>query len=87
MLQEIKIPVVGASGCEAAKKSDLPRSSAHRRRSFRTQLENPDVRNESPWGDMWRHDFWGQDITDAESHKSFRPLTTLTYRFVCLDPR
>ena len=25
------------------------------------------------------HDFWGQNITNADSHKSYRPLTTLTY--------
>ncbi|CAM9432105.1 unnamed protein product, partial [Hapterophycus canaliculatus] len=41
---------------------------------------NRDVWTDSPWGDMWRHDFWGQKIASAESHKSFRPLTTLTYR-------
>eukprot|EP00752_Nemacystus_decipiens_P009157 g8179.t1 len=29
---------------------------------------------------MWRHDFWGQQMTDPASHKSFRPLTTLSYR-------
>lgn len=26
------------------------------------------------------HDFWGQDISKADSHKSYRPLTTLTFR-------
>lgn len=25
-------------------------------------------------------DFWGQDITLPDSHKSYRPLTVLTYR-------
>ena len=25
------------------------------------------------------HDFWGQNITNADSHKSYRPLTTFTY--------
>ncbi|KAM9953792.1 hypothetical protein ACTFIR_008886 [Dictyostelium discoideum] len=27
------------------------------------------------------HDFWGQDITKTDSHKSYRPLTTLSFRF------
>lgn len=26
------------------------------------------------------HDFWGTDLSDPVSHKSYRPLTTLTYR-------
>ena len=26
------------------------------------------------------HDFWGQDIKLFDSHKSFRPLTVLTFR-------
>ncbi|CAM9863325.1 unnamed protein product, partial [Pylaiella littoralis] len=43
-------------------------------------MGNRDVWTDSPWGDMWRHDFWGQEMTHLESHKSFRPLTTLTYR-------
>ncbi|CAM9299607.1 unnamed protein product, partial [Choristocarpus tenellus] len=43
-------------------------------------LDNPDVRTDAPWRDMWRHDFWGQEMGDPESHKSYRPLTTLTYR-------
>ena len=30
---------------------------------------------------VWRRDFWGyQDMVDPRSHKSFRPLTSLTYR-------
>lgn len=44
------------------------------------QMGNRDVWTGSPWGDMWRHDFWGQKMTAAGSHKSFRPLTTLTFR-------
>lgn len=26
-----------------------------------------------------KHDFWGQNISDDKSHKSFRPLVTFTY--------
>lgn len=44
------------------------------------QVGNRDVWTDSSWGDMWRHDFWGQQMTDPASHKSFRPLTTLSYR-------
>lgn len=29
---------------------------------------------------LWRHDFWGADIESHASHKSFRPLTVLTFR-------
>lgn len=28
----------------------------------------------------FHHDFWGQDIKLMDSHKSYRPVTTLTYR-------
>ncbi len=29
---------------------------------------------------LFSHDFWGQDITLFDSHKSYRPLTVLTFR-------
>lgn len=29
--------------------------------------------------ELWRRDFWGQPIGSNFSHKSFRPLTTLTF--------
>eukprot|EP00727_Mastigamoeba_balamuthi_P005370 m51a1_g14831 hypothetical protein (658) ;mRNA; r:689112-692071 len=32
------------------------------------------------WG-VWRTDFWGTDIKHPGSHKSFRPITTLTFRW------
>jgi hypothetical protein len=38
------------------------------------------VRGFNKIGDILHHDFWGQDITLADSHKSFRPITTLTFR-------
>jgi hypothetical protein len=34
-------------------------------------------------GDVFLHDFWGDDIQSNVSHKSYRPLTVLTFRFVC----
>lgn len=46
------------------------------------QVGNRDVWTDSPWGDMWRHDFWGQKMAVAGSHKSFRPLTTFTFRYL-----
>ena len=30
--------------------------------------------------EFWSHDFWGQPLTSLRSHKSWRPLTILTYR-------
>ena len=41
-------------------------------------VNNDDVRG-STW-DMWRHDFWGRNMSSSLSHKSYRPLTTLTFR-------
>ena len=43
-------------------------------------VKNPDVNPAAPLSDLLRHDFWGQDITSNNSHKSFRPLTTLTFK-------
>ena len=42
-------------------------------------IGNNDVQNGNLL-DIWRHDFWGQDITLTDSHKSYRPLTVLSYR-------
>lgn len=44
--------------------------------------ENADVMGaDLAWGDLlWRHDFWGQDLARSDSHKSWRPLTTLSFR-------
>lgn len=36
--------------------------------------------NPGPWTDVFRHDFWGTNILNPNSHKSYRPLTTLTFR-------
>lgn len=29
--------------------------------------------------DLWHHDFWGGEMTSTTSHKSYRPLTVLTF--------
>ena len=42
---------------------------------------NPIVRGSSPFRDLWTHDFWGRlPVKDTKSMKSYRPLTTLTFR-------
>ncbi|XP_035412975.1 protein O-mannosyl-transferase TMTC4 isoform X3 [Cygnus atratus] len=39
-----------------------------------------DLRAETPLGDLWHHDFWGSKLSSNTSHKSYRPLTVLTFR-------
>jgi len=47
----------------------------------RAILTNKDVlQQETPWRDIWRDDFWGTPLTHSGSHKSFRPLTILSFR-------
>lgn len=41
---------------------------------------NADVRSDTPIGNIFINDFWGRNLKDAKSHKSFRPLCTLTFR-------
>ncbi|XP_059622180.1 protein O-mannosyl-transferase TMTC4 [Phlebotomus argentipes] len=43
-------------------------------------VKNWDVTGKASVQDIFRHDFWGYNITDASSHKSYRPLTILTFR-------
>ena len=40
-----------------------------------------DTRKTSFWG-LFVHDFWGGTMSRRESHKSYRPLTVLTYRYL-----
>lgn len=43
--------------------------------------DNADVTNMSaPLTDLLKNDFWGTPMTSSRSHKSWRPLTVLTYR-------
>ena len=45
-------------------------------------VKNPDVVDPSvPWRAALTHDFWGRPLTISNSHQSFRPLTTWSYRF------
>ena len=43
-------------------------------------LNNKDVRMETKLFSLFKHDFWGENITSATSHKSYRPLTVVTFR-------
>ncbi|KAL7574938.1 hypothetical protein ACA910_010762 [Epithemia clementina (nom. ined.)] len=41
---------------------------------------NPVVNGKAPWTDAFRRDFWGTPMTNIQSHKSFRPITTLSFK-------
>ncbi|XP_015794954.1 transmembrane and TPR repeat-containing protein 2 [Tetranychus urticae] len=41
---------------------------------------NQDVHMETPWTNLFYNDFWGTPLTHSGSHKSYRPLTVLTFR-------
>ncbi|XP_054722194.1 protein O-mannosyl-transferase TMTC1-like isoform X2 [Uloborus diversus] len=41
---------------------------------------NPDVIGKAPVKDIFYNDFWGKPMSDPTSHKSYRPLTVLTFR-------
>ncbi|XP_059985109.1 protein O-mannosyl-transferase TMTC4 isoform X1 [Lagenorhynchus albirostris] len=45
--------------------------------------ETRDLRAETPLGDLWHHDFWGNQLSSNTSHKSYRPLTVLVFRMNC----
>ncbi|XP_046370220.2 protein O-mannosyl-transferase TMTC4-like [Haliotis rufescens] len=42
--------------------------------------KNRDILPETPLTAVFAHDFWGQ-LLDEKSHKSYRPLTVMTYRW------
>lgn len=43
-------------------------------------LKNKDLRPTTTWSGLLFHDFWGTDIGNPTSHKSYRPLCVATYR-------
>jgi protein O-mannosyl-transferase len=43
-------------------------------------VKNVVVNGHVHWREAWKRDFWGVEMTTAQSHKSFRPVTTLTLR-------
>ena len=42
--------------------------------------ENPDATGRAPIQRLFWDDFWGKPMCDNTSHKSYRPLTVLTFR-------
>ncbi|XP_061891992.1 protein O-mannosyl-transferase TMTC2 [Entelurus aequoreus] len=42
---------------------------------------NQDLLPETPWINIFYDDFWGTLLTHSGSHKSYRPLCTLSFRF------
>ncbi len=43
--------------------------------------DNKDLRDHVSPLQLWSHDFWGAPIHSERSHKSYRPLTVLTFRW------
>ena len=43
-------------------------------------VNNPDVGPHAPLIGMLSHDFWGKPLEKEDSHKSYRPLTVLSFR-------
>ncbi len=43
-------------------------------------LQNPDMDTAASWRGIFLHDFWGQPMNVPDSHKSYRPLTTLSLK-------
>lgn len=41
---------------------------------------NKDLKPETPLLSLFHHDFWGRKLDSKTSHKSYRPLTVLTFR-------
>ncbi len=48
-------------------------------------VRNKDVTDGSLFGALWQHDFWGREISDVKSHKSYRPIVTVSFRCVRLQ--
>ena len=42
--------------------------------------DNQDLRPNTSWSNLLRHDFWGTNISDKDSHKSYRPLCVASFR-------
>ncbi|XP_065190275.1 protein O-mannosyl-transferase TMTC3-like [Sycon ciliatum] len=43
-------------------------------------VRNKDLRSSTPWTTLLQNDFWGTPMWKEGSHKSYRPLTVLTFR-------
>eukprot|EP00794_Sanderia_malayensis_P020407 gene20407-22420_t len=44
-------------------------------------VDNKDLRPETPLTTLFRNDFWGKPMQDNTSHKSYRPICVLSFRF------
>jgi hypothetical protein len=44
--------------------------------------QNQDVLALTTFGQLFANDFWGVSMADSNSHKSYRPLTVLSFRSV-----
>ena len=44
-------------------------------------IGNADITGASSTWDIWKHDFWGKSMSSKTSHKSYRPLTVLSFRW------
>lgn len=47
-------------------------------------VHNVDVQPEIPLRRIFQDDFWGTELQSESSHKSYRPLTTLTFKLNCM---
>ncbi len=47
----------------------------------RAILKNPDLQSDTPKINLFYNDFWGTPLTHSGSHKSYRPLCVLTFRY------
>lgn len=45
-------------------------------------INNEDLKPETPISHLLYNDFWGTRLTHNASHKSYRPLTVLSFRLV-----
>lgn len=43
-------------------------------------VNNKDLKPTTPFSNIWRNDFWGSNLSSNSSHKSYRPLTVMTFR-------
>ncbi|GIY68311.1 protein O-mannosyl-transferase TMTC4 [Caerostris extrusa] len=43
-------------------------------------INNFDLKPDTPLSNIFKNDFWGTKLTHNSSHKSYRPLTVLTFR-------
>ncbi|XP_075210091.1 protein O-mannosyl-transferase TMTC4-like [Lycorma delicatula] len=44
-------------------------------------VNNKDVKLTTPIGELFYNDFWGTRMNHSQSHKSYRPITILSFRF------